>query len=724
MAIGEVHTGHGVWCGTAYVVVVGGLLTWLLFGHTAPPVRAVLADWRVWLAVLLLLAAVDQVHYAQARGKADPLTSAQALEVPGDALRHGREPYSVHLSHDAPISPGPGWIALLLPLTAVRATGVLGMLAVAVAVLCVARRSAAGAGVFCLVLLLGPLFESQAANGQDLYCITLAMVVLALVLETAAGPDRRCGRAGCGGRPGGDVAAADGTDAVRDGRGVVAAKPPVGVGVYRLHADDGGAAGRRFLAVGAARRRPFSTVARVGTWRGGCGIPGGTGGRRAGMRCAAVGGAAHARPCGGLDAGHMDADVGRVSAGGGEGVWADARRPAMGRQHVHDVSAAIAGRGARAACGWLAYPECEQATAREHSGNMERRRVGVLGATGTVGQRFVQMLERHPWFEVAWLAASERSTGKRYADACSWKLDTPMPRNVAEMVLQPNVPGDGASLPKIIFAALDADVARELEPLFAAAGCAVISNSSAFRMTPDVPLVLPEVNADHLPLLEMQATRKNGGGYVVTNANCSAIGLVLALKPLETRFGIESLFVTTMQAVSGAGYPGVPSLDILGNVVPFIKNEEEKLQEEVGKMLGRYTGAAIDPLSAKVSAHCNRVAVVDGHTECVSIKLRTPATREQILEAWASFTPLDGRELPSAPGRPVLYNDLPDRPQPRLDVNNGNGMSTTVGRLRPCTLLDWKFVLLSHNTIRGAAGAAVLNAEVLARAGKLPKEHA
>ena len=351
---------------------------------------------------------------------------------------------------------------------------------------------------------------------------------------------------------------------------------------------------------------------------------------------------------------------------------------------------------------------------------MERRRVGILGATGTVGQRFIQLLERHPWFEVAWLAASDRSMGKRYGDACAWKLDTPMPANIANMVLQPNTPS--AETPKIIFAALDADIARDLEPQFAQAGCAVISNSSAFRMDANTPLVVPEVNEAHLPLLETQVTRRESGGYVVTNANCSAIGLVLALKPLEERFGIESLLVTTMQAVSGAGYPGVPSLDILGNVVPFIKNEEEKLQEEVGKMLGRYTGAAIEVLPAKVSAHCNRVAVIDGHTECVSIKLRTPATREQMLQAWASFQPLDGRALPSAPDHPVVYTDGVDRPQPRLDVNAGRGMTTTVGRLRPCNLLDWKFVLLSHNTLRGAAGAAVLNAEVLARLGKLPKE--
>ncbi len=352
---------------------------------------------------------------------------------------------------------------------------------------------------------------------------------------------------------------------------------------------------------------------------------------------------------------------------------------------------------------------------------MERRRVGILGATGTVGQRFVQLLDRHPWFEIAWLAASDRSAGKPYRQACNWKLDTPMPSRIAEMVLQTNTPVEGADPPRTIFAALDADVARDLEPRFAAAGCAVISNSSAFRMTQDVPLVVPEVNGDHLPLLETQAVRRQSGGYIVTNPNCSAIGLVLVLKPLEQRFGIESLFVSTMQAVSGAGYPGVPSMDILGNVVPFIRNEEEKMQEEVGKLLGLYSGNSIDMLQAKVSAHCNRVAVLDGHTECVSIKLRTPASREQVLAAWESFHPLEGRGLPSAPEKPVLYNDSPDRPQPRLDVSAGNGMSTTVGRLRPCALLDWKFVLTSHNVIRGAAGAAVLNAELLARGGKLPK---
>lgn len=341
-----------------------------------------------------------------------------------------------------------------------------------------------------------------------------------------------------------------------------------------------------------------------------------------------------------------------------------------------------------------------------------------------VGQRFIQLLHNHPWFNVTWLAASDRSAGKTYAEACQWRLETPLPERIARMTLQPNVPqaagADGSSpLPKIIFAALDSEVARELEPQFAAAGCAVISNSSAFRMAEDVPLVVPEVNLDHLEMIEQQSWRADSGGYLVTNPNCSAIGLVLALKPLEERFGIESLLVTTMQAVSGAGYPGVASLDILGNVVPFIRNEEEKLEEECAKLLGRLRGGRVEMLDATVSAHCNRVAVEDGHTECVSIKLRKPATREEILAAWDGFQPLRAMHLPTAPESPVEFDEGIARPQPRLDRMRGNGMTATVGRLRPCKLLDWKFVVLSHNTIRGAAGAAVLNAEVLARLGKL-----
>ena len=352
---------------------------------------------------------------------------------------------------------------------------------------------------------------------------------------------------------------------------------------------------------------------------------------------------------------------------------------------------------------------------------MERRNVGILGATGAVGQRFIQLLENHPWFNITWLAASDRSAGKTYAEACNWRLDTPLPPRIAAMTLQPNQPE--GELPRIIFSSVDSDIAKELEPKFAAAGCAVISNSSAFRMAPDVPLVVPEVNAGHFDVLESQPSRQAFGGFLVTNPNCCAIGLVLPLAPLEQAFGIEKLFVSTMQAVSGAGYPGVASLDILGNVIPFIKNEEEKLQEEVGKLLGGADSASFKPADITVSAHCNRVPVIDGHTECVSIKLRKPATREQILEAWAGFQPLSGKgheglHLPSAPLFPVEYIEEQTRPQPRLDLMRGAGMATTVGRLRPCSLFDWKFTLLSHNTIRGAAGAAILNAEILAVLGK------
>jgi aspartate-semialdehyde dehydrogenase len=346
----------------------------------------------------------------------------------------------------------------------------------------------------------------------------------------------------------------------------------------------------------------------------------------------------------------------------------------------------------------------------------KRYKVGIVGATGMVGQRFIQLLANHPWFEVGWLAASDRSAGKTYEEAVRWKLDTLLPSNIAALKVSPAEP-EGA--PRIIFAALDSHIAREVEPAFAAAGCAVISNSSAFRMHEDVPLVVPEVNAESLPLLERQSWRKESGGYIVTNPNCSAIGLVLALKPLELAFGIESIQVTTMQAVSGAGYPGVASLDILGNVVPYISSEEEKLEAETLKLLGREIRGNWHPLDAKVSASCNRVAVEDGHTESVNVKLRKPASREQIIAAWEGFAPLAGQNLPTAPTRPLEYDTANDRPQPRLDRMRGNGMTATIGRLRPCSIFDWKFTVLSHNTIRGAAGAAVLNAEMLLKLGLL-----
>jgi aspartate-semialdehyde dehydrogenase len=343
--------------------------------------------------------------------------------------------------------------------------------------------------------------------------------------------------------------------------------------------------------------------------------------------------------------------------------------------------------------------------------------VGILGATGIVGQRFVQMLEHHPWFEVAWLAASDRSEGRPYAEAARWKLKTAIPAGVAEMVVSPATP-EGA--PKTIFAALDASIAAEMEPRFAAAGCAVVSNSSALRMQSDVPLVIPEVNHDHVKLIECQTWRKKSGGFVVTNPNCSAIGLVIALAPLQHAFGLDTVMAVTMQAVSGAGYPGVASLDILGNVIPYIAKEEEKMEEETRKLLGKLNGSGIVMGTFGMSAQCNRVAVEDGHTESVSIKLTKKAKPEEILRAWNEFRSLPQElHLPSAPEQPVVYVTANDRPQPRLDSDRGNGMATTVGRLRPCGVLDWKFTVLSHNTIRGAAGAALLNAELLKVQGYL-----
>ena len=348
---------------------------------------------------------------------------------------------------------------------------------------------------------------------------------------------------------------------------------------------------------------------------------------------------------------------------------------------------------------------------------MKKIPVGILGATGVVGQRFIQMLEHHPWFEVAWLAASDRSEGKVYAEAARWRLKTAIPAAVAKMQVSPATP-DGA--PKVIFAALDSAIAAELEPRFAHAGCAVVSNSSALRMQEDVPLVIPEVNAGHIKLIDIQGWRKKSGGYVVTNPNCSAIGLVLALAPIHQRFGLDTVMAVTMQAISGAGYPGVASLDILGNVIPFIKNEEEKMEEETKKLLGQVNGSKVIPGAFAMSAQCNRVAVEDGHTESISIRLTKKAKPEEIIESWKAYRAEPQElKLPSAPERPVVYLEANDRPQPRFDIDMGAGMTTVVGRLRPCSVLDWKFTVLSHNTIRGAAGAALLNAELLKAKGYL-----
>jgi aspartate-semialdehyde dehydrogenase len=336
--------------------------------------------------------------------------------------------------------------------------------------------------------------------------------------------------------------------------------------------------------------------------------------------------------------------------------------------------------------------------------------VGILGATGTVGQRFIQLLHEHPWFEITWLAASDRSAGKLYPEVAAMKVSAAAP---------------DATTPKLVFAALDATAAQQIEPAFAEAGHAVVSNSSAFRMAEDVPLVIPEVNGDHVPLIKTQKWYKQNGGFMVTNPNCSAIGLVLALAPLHHRFGIDKIFVATMQAISGAGYPGVPSMDILGNVIPYIAKEEDKMEAETRKLLGSLVesslnGSRVIDADLTLSAHCNRVAVEDGHTESVSLKLRKPATAEEIIEAWNEFRCLPQKlKLPTAPEQPVIYESAPDRPQPRLDRDRGRGMSAVVGRLRPCNIFDWKFTVLSHNTIRGAAGAALLNGELLKAQGYL-----
>jgi len=340
--------------------------------------------------------------------------------------------------------------------------------------------------------------------------------------------------------------------------------------------------------------------------------------------------------------------------------------------------------------------------------------VGVLGATGMVGQRFVSLLSQHPWFRCTWLGASERSEGKAYKSVAPWKLNTPIPGGSAERIVEACVPGKG---PKVVFSGLDASVAGEIEGAFAAAGHIVITNARNFRMDPLVPLLIPEINADHLKLIGEQRRSKGWKGAIVTNPNCSTIVLALALAPLR-QFNIRAVVVSTMQAVSGAGYPGVPSLDILGNVVPFISGEEEKMQSETLKILGSDGGRA--PYPAVVSAHTNRVAVIDGHTITVSVGFERKPAIEAIKEAMRSFAGKPQQLwLPSAPQPPLVVTEEPNRPQPRLDADLGGGMAITIGRVRECPVMHAKFVALGHNTIRGAAGAAILNAELMHSEGLL-----
>lgn len=344
--------------------------------------------------------------------------------------------------------------------------------------------------------------------------------------------------------------------------------------------------------------------------------------------------------------------------------------------------------------------------------------VAILGATGSVGQRFVSLLDNHPWFEVVALAASDRSVGQPYAQACRWVLPDPMPVWTREMTLRPATPE--AIEARIVFSALHSEHAQEIEPQFARAGAAVCSNASTYRRDPDVPLLIPEVNAEHITLIRQQRQKRGWRGAILTNPNCTSTGLTVTLKALDDAFGVRRAFVVSMQALSGAGYPGVPSLDIVDNVIPYIGGEEDKVEWEPRKMLGALNGADIALHDVQISAHTNRVAVSDGHTVCASVELGTPATPDAAIRALSGYQPpAPARDLPSAPRPVIRYRDEADRPQPRLDRLTGNGMSTVVGRLRPDPLLTLKFVVLSHNTIRGAAGGSIYNAELLVQEGLL-----
>ncbi|HEM61891.1 MAG TPA: aspartate-semialdehyde dehydrogenase [Chloroflexi bacterium] len=346
---------------------------------------------------------------------------------------------------------------------------------------------------------------------------------------------------------------------------------------------------------------------------------------------------------------------------------------------------------------------------------MSRIPVGILGATGMVGQRFIQLLRDHPWFEVTALAASDNSAGRTYAEACHWLLPTPMPEGVSDLTVHPVAETLDCGL---VFSALPSEVAGPVEDSLANAGVAVCTNASAHRMDPDVPLLIPEVNAEHTALIDRQRQRRGGRGFIVASANCSATQLAIALKPLHQAFGLSRVLVVTMQAISGAGYPGLPATDILDNVVPFIGGEEDKLESEPRKLLGQLQSGLIVTAPFEISAQCNRVPVRDGHTECVSIQLERPAREEEMIEALRDFEATgEVSGLPTTPPRPILVSERVDRPQPLRDCEAGEGMCVTVGRVRHCPTLDFKFVVLGHNTVRGAAGGAIHNAELLVAQG-------
>ncbi|HLU08367.1 MAG TPA: aspartate-semialdehyde dehydrogenase [Oceanobacillus sp.] len=349
---------------------------------------------------------------------------------------------------------------------------------------------------------------------------------------------------------------------------------------------------------------------------------------------------------------------------------------------------------------------------------MQKLDVAVLGATGAVGQRFIQLLENHPWFTVTELVGSERSAGRRYGEAVRWVLDGEPPESVVDLPVKPL---DAALDSPLVFSALPKDAADPREVELAAAGHIVCTNASVNRMIEDVPLLLPEVNADHVGLIDVQRQKRGWSGALVANSNCTAMPVVMALAPLR-RFGIKKLLVVSQQATSGAGYPGVPSLDILDNVVPYVGGEEEnKVETETLRMLGNFDGERVQWLDSIASASCTRVAVVDGHLVNVSVELEEKPTLDDIIDAWETFRgPEPVPTLPSAPAQPAQYLTQPDRPQPRRDRNLGGGMTTSIGRLRPCPILGYKFVALSHNTIRGAAGCSILNAELLAVQGYIP----